>query len=268
MNGTERINGVDLFVRRFGDPSRPALVVVHGGPGWDHSYLLAAAELQDIAYVVFLDLRGCGRSTREAELQPDLLADDLAALIGPGGTADVLGFSYGGGVAMRLADQHPARVRRLILASTTAYPEMTAEIPPDRAGPAIDWADPAWSAADGALARALAEAELAVTIWRLDRADEWRSVLAGVRFSSAWDRPFLEGRLRPARPADPARAIAGHPVLILHGEHDLAFPVAAARRLAGEVATARLVVVPEAGHMAQFDNPGAWLGAIREFLTA
>ena len=167
MNGTERINGVDLFVRRFGDPSRPTLVVVHGGPGWDHSYLLAAAELQDIAYVVFLDLRGCGRSTREAELQPNLLA-----------------------------------------------------------------------------------------------------VLAGVRFSSAWDRPFLEGRLRPARPADPARAIAGHPVLILHGEHDLAFPVAAARRLAGEVATARLVVVPEAGHMAQFDNPGAWLGAIREFLTA
>jgi pimeloyl-ACP methyl ester carboxylesterase len=30
-----RINGVDLFVRRFGDPTLPVLVVIHGGPTWD-----------------------------------------------------------------------------------------------------------------------------------------------------------------------------------------------------------------------------------------
>jgi pimeloyl-ACP methyl ester carboxylesterase len=38
VHRTEPINGVDLFVRRFGDPARPMLVIVHGGPGWDHSY--------------------------------------------------------------------------------------------------------------------------------------------------------------------------------------------------------------------------------------
>ena len=263
MHATERINGVDLFVRRFGDPARPMLVIVHGGPGWDHSYLLPAAELRDIAHVVFFDLRGCGRSTRDAELQPDLLADDIAALIEPAGRAYVLGHSYGGGVAMRVADQHPSRVRGLILSSTTAYPEMSGAVP----GRGFDWTDPRWEREDGALARAMAEADIGITIRRLDRADEWRAVLEEVRFSSAWDRPYAEGRLKPARPVDPVRALEGLAVLIVHGEHDLTFPLEAARRLDSEVSTAELVTVKDAGHMPQFDNPAGWLAAIREFLA-
>ena len=50
-----RVNGVDLYVRRFGDPALPMLVVVHGGPTWDHSYLLrAVGELADVAHVAAL----------------------------------------------------------------------------------------------------------------------------------------------------------------------------------------------------------------------
>jgi hypothetical protein len=37
------VNGVQLFVRRFGDPALPVLVVIHGDPIWDHSYLRLAA---------------------------------------------------------------------------------------------------------------------------------------------------------------------------------------------------------------------------------
>jgi pimeloyl-ACP methyl ester carboxylesterase len=40
-----------------------------------------------------------------------------------------------------------------------------------------------------------------------------------------------------------------------------------AERLAGEVDRAELRIIPEAGHMPQFDNPAVWLAAIREFLT-
>jgi pimeloyl-ACP methyl ester carboxylesterase len=55
-------------------------------------------------------------------LQPDLVAEDVAALARHYGAnrVDVLGFSYGGRVAMRVVDQHSGLVRRLILASTTA----------------------------------------------------------------------------------------------------------------------------------------------------
>ncbi len=48
------------------------------------------------------------------------MADDVAGLIEHlGGTADVLGYSLGGAVALRLAIQHPERVRNLILVSIT-----------------------------------------------------------------------------------------------------------------------------------------------------
>src|ERR1700727_2964176 len=61
------VDGDELFTRRFGDPALPLLVVIHGRPTWDHSYLLpAVAALADLAHVVLFDLRGCGRSYRTA----------------------------------------------------------------------------------------------------------------------------------------------------------------------------------------------------------
>jgi pimeloyl-ACP methyl ester carboxylesterase len=48
----------------------------------------------------------------------------------------------------------------------------------------------------------------------------------------------------------------------------MSFPMGVARRLHAEVPGNALVEVPEAAHMAHFDNPSVWLGAIREFLRA
>jgi pimeloyl-ACP methyl ester carboxylesterase len=286
------VNGVDLFVRRFGDPTLPVLVVVHGGPTWDHSYLLpAVAQLADLAHVVLFDLRGCGRSARTppigtlpyAALQPDLLADDVAGLIEHLGvaTADLLGFSYGGMIAMRTVDQHPSRVRRLILASTTAYrddcaTELDADPEYRRRSDlctTVDFDDPALtgpSAADGALSRAMAVGSAPHNVWRLDRLDEWHRVLEQVRFSSDWNEPYLAGSLRPGAPDDAPRALRrwGRPVLVLHGAREMSFPVSVARRLHAELPGSMLVEIPEAAHMAHFDNPTAWLAAIRAFVQA
>jgi proline iminopeptidase len=61
------IDGVKLHVRTFGDPSRPAVVVVHGGPGNDSRYLLPLSALADRYHVVFYDQRGSGLSERVGE---------------------------------------------------------------------------------------------------------------------------------------------------------------------------------------------------------
>jgi pimeloyl-ACP methyl ester carboxylesterase len=270
-----RVNGVDLFVREFGDPALPMLVMIHGGPTWDHSYLLpAVASLADVSRVVLFDLRGCGRSSRvpplaEDQLQPDLLADDVAALIRELGAeqADVLGFSYGGGVAMRLVEQHPSVVRRLILASTTAYGDFEAVVPPERRPAPIDFSE---LTGDGEASRAMAFAELPAAIWRLDRAQEGLAVLDRVRFTSDWNAPYAAGKLKTARPADPPGVLNrwGRPVLILHGAREMSFPLEVARRLHAEVPASTLAEIPDAAHMAHFDNPEAWLGAVRGFLGA
>ncbi|MGX6608329.1 alpha/beta fold hydrolase [Micromonosporaceae bacterium Da 78-11] len=285
-----RLNGVDLFVRRFGDRELPALVVIHGGPTWDHSYLLpAVAELVDTAHVVVFDLRGCGRSHRtpplgnlpESQLQPHLLADDVAALIRAltTGPVDVLGFSYGGRIAMRLVQQHPAVVDRLILASTTAYPDVDSELKesPDYRQRSdlctdIDFDDPMLTgptAPDCALSRAMADADTPVQIWRLDRLDAWRRVLDRVRFTSDFNRPYLNGSLLPGGPENAAEVLRdwGRPALILHGVREMTFPIEAARRLHDTLPASTLVEVPDAAHMAHFDNPTHWLAAIRRFLT-
>lgn len=285
------VSGVQLFVRRFGDPALPMLIVVHGGPTWDHSYLLpAAAQLADIAHVVLFDLRGCGRSSRTppvgtlpvSGLQPDYLADDVAALAAHfcAVRADVLGFSYGGCIAMRVAQQHPGIVRSLILASTSAYRDYQEELHAsaeyhDRLPMCTDvaWDDPALTgpgAPDGALSRAMAYGSAAHDIWRLDRISEWHRVLESIRFSSDWNEPHAHGLLRPAAPDDAPRVLRewGGPVLILHGNREMAFPVGVARRLHTEVPASTLVEIPDAAHMAHFDNPQAWLGAIRAFLGA
>jgi len=285
------IGDVELFVRRFGDPAAPLLVVIHGGPTWDHSYLLpAAAQLADVAHVLLFDLRGCGRSCRVAphgdlpveSVQPDLIADDVRGLIDRygGGRGDVLGFSYGGMVAMRVVDQHPGAVRRLVLASTTAYPDFQGDLDasPDRAERAamatdVAWDDPRYTgpaAPDGALSRAMAYAGAPLDVWRLDRLAEWHEVLDRTVFSSDWNEPYRSGRLRSPRPEDPEAALSrwNGPVLILHGEREMSFPVPVARRLHAAVPRSRLVLVPDAAHMAHFDNPEVWLAAVRAFLTA
>jgi pimeloyl-ACP methyl ester carboxylesterase len=284
------VNGLELFVRRLGRPSLPLLIVIHGGPTWDHSYLLpAVADLADVAHVVLFDLRGCGRSCRTppvgrlpiAALQPDRIADDVAGLIRRfgDGRADVLGFSYGGGIAMRVADQHPGMLRKLILASTTAYRDFRDELEAsadyrDRSAlcGSIDLDDPALTstdAPDGALSLAMAKADAPRSIWRLDQLAAWQQILARVRFSSDWNAPHAAGLLRPGVPDD-APAILRHwggPTLILHGEREMSFPVSLARRLHAELPASTLAEIPHAAHMAHFDNPAGWLTAIRAFLS-
>ncbi|GAA0554229.1 hypothetical protein GCM10010172_41050 [Paractinoplanes ferrugineus] len=284
-----RLNGVDLFVRRFGDRDRPVLVVIHGGPTWDHSYLLPAlADLVDTAHVVLFDLRGCGRSHRtppigdlpESRLQPHLLADDVAALIqalGPG-PVDVLGFSFGGRIAMRLVRQHPEAVGRLILASTTAYTDFDSELTASAdyrqrrdMCTDINFDDPLLTgptAPDGALSRAMAVAQAPLQVWRLDRLDAWHQVLDRVRFSSDYNRPYANGSLLPGGPDNAAEVLFdwGRPVLILHGAREMTFPLGTARRLHAALPASTLAEIPDAAHMAHFDNPVLWLAAIRRFL--
>lgn len=116
---------VDLFTAVTVKPGKRTLLVVHGGPDWDHSYLREPlSRLSDVHRVVLPDLRGCGRSTSglgDAQYTPDAVVRDLIALIDElhAGPLAVLGFSYGGLIAQRLAVVAPDRVDRLIIASSS-----------------------------------------------------------------------------------------------------------------------------------------------------
>lgn len=103
---------------------RPTLLVLHGGPGFDHSTLRPHFDrFADTCQVVYLDHRGCGRSSGEPETWTlDQWADDIAAFCERLGieTPIVFGQSFGGMVAMHYAARHPEGPSRLILSSTAA----------------------------------------------------------------------------------------------------------------------------------------------------
>ncbi|MEZ5093902.1 alpha/beta fold hydrolase [Nocardioides sp.] len=283
-----RIGEVDLFVRELGHENAgdPPLVVIHGGPDWDHSYLLPALkQVAQRRHVVAFDLRGCGRSSRglsPERYQPELAVEDVSRLITwlNHEQVDVLGFSTGGQIAQLLVDAHPSQVRRVVLASTTAYGDFEQHL--------RGWAErdrrlamptrwPSWArfAQDSPRTDREQTIDWAVSgastsIWTLDRLDEYLELLADVRFSGDWIGPFRTGRLHPWRPPDPAETLRRFdaPILVLHGAQDMSFPVEVAHRLHSDVPETQLVVVEDAGHMAHFDQTHQWATAVTTFLSS
>ena len=103
---------------------RPTLILLHGGPGYDHSTLRPYFDrYSDTHQLIYLDHRGCGRSSGEKETwHLDQWADDLAIFCSALGidAPIVFGQSFGGMVAMHYAARHPVGVSKLILSSTAA----------------------------------------------------------------------------------------------------------------------------------------------------
>ncbi|PZG02159.1 alpha/beta fold hydrolase [Micromonospora deserti] len=124
------VNGLRLWYEQHGS-GRP-LVLLHGGFGAVESFAALLPALAARRQVVAVDLQGHGRTADvDRPLRYEWLADDVAALVGRLGLggADVLGYSLGGGVALRVAIQHPGLVRRLVVVSAPCrrqgwYPEV------------------------------------------------------------------------------------------------------------------------------------------------
>jgi proline iminopeptidase len=104
---------------------RPTLLLLHGGPGFDHSsFKPDFSPLADVAQLVYLDHRGNGRSERSTPDRWTLAqwGDDVRAFCDALGIVKpvVLGTSFGGMVAMAYATRHPEHPGKLILSSTAA----------------------------------------------------------------------------------------------------------------------------------------------------
>ena len=138
---TVTIDGIDLCYEAFGDPADPTVLLIAGGAQsmiwWEEEFCtrLAAAG----RHVVRYDHRDTGRSTSSPPGDPsytghDLTTDPLRILDTLGvGRAHVVGLSLGGGIAQRIALQHPERLRTLCLASSS--PGVAAEHARDSPGP-------------------------------------------------------------------------------------------------------------------------------------
>jgi len=123
-----QVNGVSLFERRVG--AGPLVVVLHGGPGAHHDYLLPQYDrLATGRELLYYDQRGGGRSPvpRETPVGWQEHVADLEAIRGALALErlTLCGYSWGGLLALLYYVEHPERVDRLALVSpaspTAAY---------------------------------------------------------------------------------------------------------------------------------------------------
>ncbi|TCP01831.1 alpha/beta fold hydrolase [Rubrivivax gelatinosus] len=260
-----------LHVVRARTPGRP-LLVIHGGPDWDHSYLLpAVAGLcgRGIRPLLF-DLRGCGQSFRctdDTGYTVDAVVGDIVALLDTLGLAraDVLGFSFGGVVAQALAARQPQRIERLVLAST-AYP-VTVAAPPAAARPELRalWKQIFDTEPDPlAATRRLALETLELDVHRPEALDAARRLVGAVAFSGEWLGAVRRHGLKGTRGT--LESLGGR-VRLVHGEYDARFAVEAARAAHAALPGAALHVLPGAGHLAYLDVPADWQVALAAALA-
>jgi len=248
--------------------SGPALILLPGGPGADHTLFKPEfSALADVARVVYLDQRGSGESdagSPETWNWPQW-ADDVAAFCAALEFDDpvLVGVSSGGMVAMTCAARYPDRIGGLVLDSPLGVPFSlagTLEIFERRGGPA---------------ARAAARRYLTG-----DRSDEARAAWAEhcvPLHGSPSTKPgrvnedvlthFRSGGCGPADTTEVLPQIVC-PTLVLAGEDDPLCPPGPARRLAEAItAPVTLTVAPGVGHGVFRQDPERAFGELRRFLA-
>jgi pimeloyl-ACP methyl ester carboxylesterase len=249
-----RIGGLETFyqLEGQGDP----VVLLHGWGASSQSLAGVAACLAPAFRVLAVDLPGFGWSQAPpVAWGTGDYADHVRRLLDEIRIADaaLLGHSFGGRIAIRLATRHPERVERLVLVAS-------AGVRPRR-GP-----------------RYYARVATAKTLRRLLTLPGLEGV--GRRLLSRWQakvgsRDYLAaGRLRPTfvkvvnEDLTPVLALIRAPTLLLWGDQDQEVRRPAVDVMAARIPGARLHVFPGAGHFPFQDAPEVFCRAVREFLEA
>ena len=131
IQGEAEFRGLRTWYRVTGDlaSGKAPLVVLHGGPGFTHDYLLSLTALAEAGRaVVHYDQIGGGRSTHLPHAAPDFWQvplfldelDNLLAHLGIGARYHLLGQSWGGMLAAEHAVRRPAGLRSLVIANSPA----------------------------------------------------------------------------------------------------------------------------------------------------
>ena len=270
------VDGAGLVPDEAKMEPRPAVFLLHGGPGGDHvSFKNSCGTLTYIAQLIYVDHRGSGRS-QEVDLSTCTLEnniDDLDALRDHLGLDQIviLGSSYGGMVAQGYAVRYPDRVSKLILVATS---------------PSHRFMDEAKRILEE---RGTAEHKrVCQWLWdgnfdSLDQLQEYYRVMGPMysttfnehSFSAKWHRTIRNYRqlnlgfttfLREFDYIDDLLKVTA-PTLVLAGAHDWICPVSQSEMIAKQIPNSELIVFPNSAHSIGDDEPDDFLAALRRFLV-
>ena len=275
---------VPLYWAAWGPAGAPRLLVLHGGPGAHHDYLLPQMlRLAERHEVVFYDQRGGGRSRTDdrAPITWRTHADDLARVareLAPG-PLSLIGYSWGGLLALLYAaeasdpaappDAGPRPARMVLIdpapATSADRARFEAELARRQSGEHI----------------ARLRAALAASGLRERDPDAFRQRAFELSVAGYFADPERARDLTPFRIIGRVQQSVWHslgdfdllprlryvtaPTLVIHGRED-PIPLDAARHIAAALARARLVALDGSGHVPYVEAPDALFDVVLRFL--
>lgn len=246
------------------------IVLLHGTSASLHTWDGWAEALKGQRRVIRMDLPGFGLTgpMPDGNYQLTHYVDFLVALLDQLGVkqAVVAGNSFGGGLAWKLAVDHPERVSKLVLVDAAGYPYDPTSVPIGFKVAQIPWLRPVM---ENVLPRSMIESSVRnvygdpsrITPVLIDRYFEL-TLRAG-------NRHALGERFRQSPGGQYAAQIPSvkQPTLILWGGQDRLIPPDNADHFQHDIAGSRLVVFDGLGHVPHEEDPAATVAAVQSFLA-
>lgn len=268
-------NGLALHHLEWGEPGRPALVLVHGSRLHAHVWDHFARRFADRYHIVAIDQRGHGESAWETgpEYRLDDLCGDLRAHVLACGLTryTLIGHSLGGRVSMLYAHRHPTELDGLVLVDITPGRPVRQTAPPPVGGAAVGGAQPrdfeTTDAAVAYLTRAMPRAPVELVA---------ESVRHGLRVNGAgryvwkYDPVHFVRRVTPPPGLDLWHVAAGigARTLLQYGSESDVVDGELAARLRKTMPRCRVECIDGAGHGLFTDRPDAFAASVERFLAA
>jgi 3-oxoadipate enol-lactonase len=243
----------------------PNLVFLHAYPLNSAMWLNQFEALADKAHQIAPDFRGYGNSLvdEQTPFSFSLFAEDLRETLDALEVqrAILVGCSMGGYAIFEFWRRYPERVQAMILCDTRA--DADNESVRQRRAEQIRQIETEGSRhlAGGMAQMLLGETTRSARPVITRKVEQWASVPA----PSVLVRTLQALAQRPD--SRPTLGTITVPVLVIVGEEDKVTPVELSRSMVREIAGARLVTVPQAGHLSPLENPKAVSSAIGEFLA-
>ena len=253
------------FVMAFQDScDKPALLLIHGFPLTSEMWTPQIDDLGEFARVIAPDLRGFGNTDSvSGAYSVTILADDCADLLGHLNVATpfvVCGLSMGGYIALEFYRRYPEHVAGLILAATRAGAD-SAEGKANR-DKAVELAKEEGATA---VSSRMLPKMLAAQNYENDEAlvDFVKGVISNASLNGTI------GALQAMKDRPDSTPMLGDidvPVLIIHGADDTLIPPSEAEAMHKAIPNAELVIVPDAGHLPNLEQPDIFNDAVIDFL--
>jgi pimeloyl-ACP methyl ester carboxylesterase len=265
------IDGATVHFQEFGDAANPTLLLIHGFTASAYVWKTVAPVLADEGFhVVAVDLIGFGYSDKPSWF--DYKITSQARMISRFmnrlgiGRATVVGSSYGGAVALKLALDYAERVEKLVLVDAVINDEATNH-PIMRLAkiPGLGEVITPFLIDSKAFMKMRMQGTLAPANHQLITKDRIESIIRPLKAKDGHNAVLRAGRNWDANRIERDAHLVNQPTLIIWGEEDGVIPIHCGESLYSSILNSRFVVLKNCGHVPQEEKPELFVQLVNSF---